>query len=367
MIGVRDVGVAVRLHGTSLYRRSATRNRVPASNQKLLLTMALLDAVPAGSRMTTRVAARDVAGSTVRGNVYLLGKGDPSLAAGGEYGRDLPFPASHLGRLARKVKRAGITRIAGSVVGARAYYARDWWAPGWQWDYPARYVPRPTGLAFEGNVRKGQHPKNPELRAAQALTRKLRAHGVAVAEPARAGAPTAGTRAVARIRSAPLRRMLQFMNRRSSNFFAEMFGKRLAVASGTRPGSIAAGAEAVRTWALQEGVHVTAHDASGLSAENRASAETLARLLDGQSPARELTLRTTLPTGGQGTLEDRLHGVRVRAKTGTLPERSALSGYVYLERRQAWASFSILSAGMAKSTASDLEDRIVRLLEARAR
>jgi D-alanyl-D-alanine carboxypeptidase len=66
-------------------------------------------------------------------------------------------------------------------------------------------------------------------------------------------------------------------------------------------------------------------------------------------------------------LEDRLGGVRVRAKTGTLIGVSALSGYVWLERRATWAEFSILSAGTSKSTAVRIEDAVVRILSDRAR
>jgi D-alanyl-D-alanine carboxypeptidase len=66
-------------------------------------------------------------------------------------------------------------------------------------------------------------------------------------------------------------------------------------------------------------------------------------------------------------LEDRLGGVRVRAKTGTLIGVSALSGYVWLERRATWAEFSILSTGMSKSAAVRIEDAVVRILSDRAR
>ena len=367
LISDRTMGVSVRLHGATLYRHASGRDRVPASNQKLLLTMALLNELSPSARMKTRAAAARVRGGTVRGDLWLIGRGDPTLTAGGQYGRDLPFRATGAGALARKLKAAGVTRITGSVVGARTYYARDWWAPGWGWDYPARYVPLAAGLSFEGNFRDGKHVRTPERLAARALTRKLRGLGIVVADSPRVGTPPHELRTLAGVRSVRLRRMLQFMNRRSSNFFAEMFGKRLAVATGTRPGSIAAGAAAVTTWARGQGLGVTARDASGLSRDNRVSPDTLTALLDGQPLARRRMLRSTLAAGGQGTLKDRLHGARVRAKTGTLPEVSALSGYVYLERRQAWASFSILSRGMLKSTAADLEDRIVRLLLQRAR
>jgi D-alanyl-D-alanine carboxypeptidase/D-alanyl-D-alanine-endopeptidase (penicillin-binding protein 4) len=367
MIGDRNMSVSVRLRGSPLYRHREARERVPASNQKLLLTMALLARLPPGARLTTRVAAREVVGSTVKGNLWLIGRGDPSLTGGARFGDELPFRPARLHNLARKVKRAGVTRIRGSVVGAVSYYSHDWWAQGWRSHYPAEYAPLASAIAFEGNVKDGRHVGDPERRAAAALTRKLRALGVSVGRRPRADRPPAGLATVAAIKSVPLRRLLQYMNRRSSNFFAEMMGKRLAVAAGTRPGTIAGGARAVRRWAAGAGQRVIAHDASGLSYDNRVSGKALATLLDSRSGPASRTIRETLPRGGQGTLEKRLHGVRVRAKTGTLPGYSALSGYVYLERREAWASFSVLSRGMPKWTASDLEDRIVRLLEERAR
>ena len=77
-------------------------------------------------------------------------------------------------------------------------------------------------------------------------------------------------------------------------------------------------------------------------------------------------LRSTLPRGGQGTLEDRLEDVRVRAKTGTLIEISALSGWVWLQREHAWATFSILSKGITKTEAIHMKNAIVRVVNANA-
>jgi D-alanyl-D-alanine carboxypeptidase len=77
--------------------------------------------------------------------------------------------------------------------------------------------------------------------------------------------------------------------------------------------------------------------------------------------------RATLPTGDEGTLEDRLIGVKVRAKTGSLIDISTLSGWVWLAQEGGWAEFSIMSRGMSKSAAAAIEDRIVRILASRAR
>ena len=77
-------------------------------------------------------------------------------------------------------------------------------------------------------------------------------------------------------------------------------------------------------------------------------------------------LRLGLPTGGQGTLEGRLVGVKVRAKTGTLIDISALSGWVWMTKESAWGEFSIMSRRMSKSDAVAIEDRIVRIVTNRA-
>jgi D-Ala-D-Ala carboxypeptidase 3 (S13) family len=77
-------------------------------------------------------------------------------------------------------------------------------------------------------------------------------------------------------------------------------------------------------------------------------------------------LRRDLAAAGQGTLKHRLKGVRVRAKTGTLDQISALSGWVWLQRERRWGAFSILSKGMPKSKAVSIENRTVRILRSSA-
>jgi D-alanyl-D-alanine carboxypeptidase/D-alanyl-D-alanine-endopeptidase (penicillin-binding protein 4) len=69
-----------------------------------------------------------------------------------------------------------------------------------------------------------------------------------------------------------------------------------------------------------------------------------------------------LPHAGQGTLKERLKGVLLRAKTGTLTDASALTGWVWLERADRWAEFSIMSSGYDDTAAKDVEDRIVRVI-----
>jgi D-alanyl-D-alanine carboxypeptidase len=58
--------------------------------------------------------------------------------------------------------------------------------------------------------------------------------------------------------------------------------------------------------------------------------------------------------------------VRLRAKTGTLDEISALSGWVWLERVRDWAEFSILSRGITKTRSMQIENAIVGVVNANA-
>jgi D-alanyl-D-alanine carboxypeptidase/D-alanyl-D-alanine-endopeptidase (penicillin-binding protein 4) len=247
------------------------------------------------------------------------------------------------------------------VMGSTGHFRHDWWAPGWRSYFPDEYIPLPSALTFKGNVHRGVHIRNPEHRAAKALTRRLRARGVRVRGRPGKGHPPSDLKERARVASPTLMKLLRRMLRPSSNFMAEVLGKRLAVLRFGTPGTIAKGARAIRTWAHQQGAGLETHDSSGLSYDNRVSPRAISRLL-GMAESRPWgrALRAALPGPGEGTLEERLGGVRVRAKTGT--RISALSGWVWLQQRQTWAEFSIMSRGMSKDAAVNIEDEVVRIL-----
>jgi serine-type D-Ala-D-Ala carboxypeptidase/endopeptidase (penicillin-binding protein 4) len=357
-IAGHDVSVAVGLDGSWLYRHGAWIPRAPASNQKLLLSMALLQRTSTSTRIRTRLlSTRAVAANgTLRGDLWIVGHGDPEV--------DRPT----MGLLARAVRDAGIRTIRGRVMGSTRGFRRDWWAPGWRDYFPRDFIALPTALAFGQNEDdRGVHIRDPERRAAGSLTNKLRALGIRVTKAPGAGSPPSGLHHVATTRSEPFRILLSRMNRRSRNFYAEMLGKWLGALVAGGPGSIAKGAAAIERFTDARGVDAVATDASGLSYRNRVSARDLVELL-WFADARPWgsALRAGLPTGGQGTLQGRLVGVKVRAKTGTLISISALSGWVWLEREDAWGEFSILSKGMSKAEAVSIENRIVRIVASRA-
>jgi protein MpaA len=354
LIGRRPVSVSVAERGRLVYAHGGDVPRTPASNEKLLLSMALLGRFGPRYRIPTTAEGSPPAGRVVRGNLWLVGHGDPEL------------DDAALVRLAHRLRAAGIRSVRGSVIGATNTFTRERWAPGWQ-SIALQFVALPTALVFDANTSPGGFVFDPERRAAAALTADLRALGVQVHGRARAGREPAGPRTLAAVRSAGLVDILRRQNVDSLNLDAEVLTKMLGASEFGLPGSIAKGARAIRRWAGRHGVKAGVHDGSGLSYSNRISTNGIVRLLSVSGADRwGRALRSTLPAAGEGTLAGRLTGLRVRAKTGTLLQQvSALSGWVWLQRSRRWAAFSILSRGLAKSEAVALEDALVSIVARR--
>lgn len=372
-----SLSILVRDGKSTLFDRRSSWRRIPASNQKLLLSMALLDTLGPQFTFPTKAWAEpsrpplveagepDVRDGVLRSNLWVTGSGDPTISkAGGGYGGHLSVEPTWIGGLARAIKQSGIRKINGRVIGVRSRFRHDWDAPGWKANFNERYVALPSALTIDGNIRKGRFIHNPEVRLAQVLTKTLEKKGVEVRRGPRAWKKRPkGLAWVAAVRSRPLAALLGHMNRVSSNFFAEVFGKALAVGAGRRPGTIALGAEALEGWMAARRVSVRAHDGSGLSYANRVSPKGIVRLLGkAEGAGWGKALFRSLPKGGWGTLRNRLHDVRIRAKTGTLDGVSSLSGWLWLRRSQTWARFSIVSNGRSTWKAKSVEDRVVHLL-----
>ncbi len=357
VVGDEPVSVVIAYGGDVLYRHRSWVARPPASNEKLLLSMALLANVPADTRLPLRVrASAEPVDGVLHGDLWIIGHGDPET------------DRWDMRDLALALESAGIRRVHGHVVGATGPFARDWWARGWKDYFPTYYIALPTALTFEGNrSARGATISHPETRAAAALTSQLRRIGIRVTKKPGSGRPPARLWTLATLRSDPLSEIMRRMNVPSANFSAEVLGKLLGATAGSAPGTIDKGARAIERWAAARGVRVTAHDGSGLSYANRATTEGIVDLLEfAEGRPWGETLRLTLPTGGQGTLGGRLLDVRLRAKTGTLDGVSALSGWVWLNRLDDWAEFSILSRGISKSRSVGIENKIMRVVQANA-
>jgi len=177
----------------------------------------------------------------------------------------------------------------------------------------------------------------PERYAGLLFRRLLTERGVAVRRPGvlRRQAPASVTE-VGALASPPLSEILALLNKPSDNLIAEMLLKELGYLHSGR-GSAAAGGQAVTAWLQTLGVPpagLRVADGSGLSRHDLVTTRLVSDLLlrAEREPWRAAFL-ASLPVGGvDGTLRLRMRGTpaanQVRAKTGTLANVSALSGYV---------------------------------------
>ncbi|MEX2101011.1 MAG: D-alanyl-D-alanine carboxypeptidase, partial [Actinomycetota bacterium] len=159
-VGAGAVGGDPAAH-TFLYRRADATRRAPASNEKLLLSMALLDRLGPDARFATKAGVTRWRNG-VSGDLWITGAGDPEVGPG------------KIRSLATRLVDAGLRRVRGRVLGNRGGFARDWWARGWKRSYRDLYIPLPTALTWQGNRAGGRHIRDPERRAAASLHEQLR-------------------------------------------------------------------------------------------------------------------------------------------------------------------------------------------------
>ncbi|MEX1264333.1 MAG: D-alanyl-D-alanine carboxypeptidase [Actinomycetota bacterium] len=345
----RDVSVAVGADTRIVYAHLGRQARIPASNQKLLTSMAALETWGPSFRFPTIAMARKPPlDGVVRGDLWIVGSGDPEISD------------ASMARLASRLRVAGLMRVAGSVMGDTSAFTREWWSLGWVPGLSRSYVNRATALAFDGNAGAGL----PEQGAASSLTGALESLGIEVAGAPGAGEGPTDLAALASISSPPLHELLTTQNHGSVNFYAEMLLKALGAHATGTPGSTADGAMAVASWAEGWGVEAQVRDGSGLSHEDRIATQGLVALLllATREPWGE-ALRASLPGPGDGTVGARLIGLPVRVKTGTLFETpvSSLSGYV-TDAGGDTVAFAVISRGLDKTTAIEIEDEVVRIL-----
>lgn len=165
--------------------------------------------------------------------------------------------------------------------------------------------------------------------------------------------------------SPPLLAILDVINRRSQNLYAEQALRTLGRVT-TGVGSADGGARAIRHFVHEAGLDTTTlviHDGSGLSPLNRVSARGVVQLLDYMAGSTMADAYFgTLPEAGAQNGIRRMQRTpaegNLRAKTGTLARVSALSGYVVAANGERLA-FSILANNVPSTwQAKRVEDAI---------
>lgn len=356
----RSAAVAVDLAlGRAIFARHAGVALVPASNQKLAVAYAALSLLGPGYRIETAVYGEgELVSRTWKGDLVLKGFGDPTLSRG------------DLRALAYQVRAAGIRRVTGGIEADESYFDSRRDGPAWKpWHYLNESPPL-SALTVDRASFRGWMTRDPALAAGRQFRIALRSIGVSVVGSAKRGVADPVAEQLAVTASAPLSRIVRYMNRESDNFAAELLLKQLGAADDAA-GTSAAGAAAVRRVLRDAAIPLTGVrivDGSGLSPRNRLTATALIGMLVAawRDPViRPAFVRSLAVAGVSGTLEDRLEAPPARgavlAKTGTTAESSALSGYV-----RGRFAFAVLQNGRPVSHfwARRAQDRFARVLAA---
>lgn len=343
--------------GRTVFLRNPRLSLVPASNAKLAVAYASLALLGPQHRLDTAVYGEgELVGATWNGDLVLKGFGDPTLS------RD------DLGALARQIRAAGIRQVTGGIEADESYFDSRRTGPAWRSYYYVNESPPLSALTVDRSRFRGWMTRDPARAAGTQFRLALRTAGVGVRGKVVTGVADPSAEQLAITASAPLARIVAYMNRESDNFTAELLLKQLGAVDEGR-GTSAGGAEVVRR-ALHEaavplaGVRIV--DGSGLSSRNRLTAAAVIGILvvAWNDPAiRPSFVRSLAVAGVNGTLEDRLERPPARgavlAKTGTLRESSALSGYA----RGRWA-FAVIQNGRPVSQfwARRAQDRFASVL-----
>ncbi len=401
------VGILIQTLNTrqTLYSRDTDRLFIPASNVKILTTVAALRTLSPNYRIRTSVYGTQLSDGW---KIRLVGRGDPSLNN------------RQLNDLAQQLKRRGINRIAELIV-EDSYFGRDSLNPVWEvGDIQDPFAAPVSSLIFDQNqvgfklvpqaigqptrvewddliegrfwrvdnqsrtvdaktedstrVRRnlslpilnisGQLPinstfpyrvaiaiPNPDERFLRRFVRSLAETGITIKRSRISEqADQSGGIDLARIDSPPLSKLVEETNQNSNNLYAEVLLRTIGVQHSSNQTVLERGIETLVRELNRIGIDQTEIkllDGSGISRQDLATPAAIVKVLSAimQQPEGKY-FRDSLPSAGiSGTLQDRFKNSPAkgitRAKTGTLTGVSALSGYIDPQNYES-LTFSIL-------------------------
>lgn len=315
--------------GDVLSASKAKTALIPASNTKLMTTLAVMNAFAGSETFTTSVTQPS------DGEIVLVGGGDPTLLSAPAEKGTYPQPANTqdlAAATAKALKGQGITTVS---LGYDASYFDE---EGWNDTWPSNYRDQVTQLSAlwvdEGKT-DGARTRTPALDAAKIFAKQLKKAGITVKGDVKQAKGTGDE--IAAVSSLPVHAQVETAMNRSNNSFTEILGLQLAKKTG-RESTFAGSVASIRAELTDLGVWddgTVLRDASGLSRSNRITPNMLARAMQLLDTNEHLSvILEGLPTAGvTGTLADRFtdsisspaRGV-ASAKTGTLSLVSTLAG-----------------------------------------
>lgn len=331
-----------------LYARNAHHRMRPASCQKVVTAVGALHYLGAAHKMrTTLHMTGRLSGSTLKGDLYVVGAMDPMLTP------------EEVDALVQAVSKAGIKRIQGKVCKDVSLTDGDPYGWGWCWDDD--YGPL-SPLLVDGKDR-----------FSQVWNRSMARHGIVAGGPdtlvTASCPPEAALLATVEHGLDPL---LQTMMKESDNIYAECLFYRLAAHDGKPGAGRKQAARLISEMMEQAGIATDAlcvADGSGLSLYNYITPHILTSVLKTAHSRPEIygALLPSLPIAGvDGTLEKRmLEGTahqRVWAKTGSVSGVSSLSGYAQAANGHLLA-FTIINQGVARTShGRKFQDKVCEIM-----
>ena len=401
------LGIVVRAAdtGETVFRYNSEKSFIPASNNKILSSVAALSLLGKDFRFRTEFyLGGGIHGNVAHGGLYVKGFGDPTI--------DL----EKLELIAKRIKNLGVSRIDGGILLDGSYFDETYYGEGWDPEWVGEaFCPPVAAISFNYNSAKikvsasragmpayvSAEPKEfPFAIKSRVLTSRRRSGVMAefgsrnqirlsgyvssrrkretlemsvpdpffyFGEMLRATLEKKGVRVDGRVRRArvpkwagavfthysePLGVVIREYNKESVNIIGESLVKVLGARFMKEPGSWKTGTYVIRDYLAGVGVSgdVSVVDGSGLSRMNRVSPGDLAEVLlrAYKNPEISKEFLESLPVAGvDGTLEKRFYELkgRVYAKTGYLEGARSLSGYVFARDGRTYV-FSIISNGM---------------------
>ena len=371
------VSVYVENHrGRSMVDEGGDLRVVPASTVKWVTAVAAADTLGLDHRFRTRFAATGhLEGSTLVGDLVLIGDGDPSLGLEG--------PEVLLQQVSGVLAAGGIRRVRGRLIVASDVVGDGPLGTGWMWDdlrftYSAPFgavnlahnMPHPATLVCESVDGPATPLVDPDACAAQVFHEAITGSGVRIeGDPIVAPRPNEVLTDLVVWESLPLRDLLRTMLQTSDNLYAESIARALD-RDGVR--TFRGARESLYRVMAKAGVgthEARLADGSGLSRYSMISGAALVRLTRwAEEQPWGAELRDLLAVMGRsGTLEQRGRGTpaegRVWGKTGSMSGVRNIVG-VARDAKGRPVRFAVLFNGLvvSRAVAIELQDRILSLV-----
>lgn len=358
-----------------IYEWNSEKALIPASNEKIVTSLGAYYLVGPDYRYKTEIYMDErmvIVGDHYFGDLAVKGYGDPML----QY--------NVLLQMLRETPLSKVKQFHGHLYIDDTAFDDERFGPDWNYDMAKEIgaiIFRNTTLAKTGDT-----PQTVPTNVGRTMQLILKALKVNQKGLLYAGQPVpAGMQVVASSESEPLLTIMGYGNRASDNSILEQIFKTISHVK-TGQGSADNSAELLKEFYAKElGLDPAQYqivDGCGLSRNNRISPEYLGTMLEygfyhpfvdrklTVEEAHELVLANQNPyintlatAGGDGTLQDRMKGLRVYGKTGTLTGVDALSGYVITASGQVVVfSFLVNDFTVSRSEVREWEDNIVRMI-----